>query len=307
MILLLESVHDDALRVLEAADRVELVADPSEFDIREREGVRAIVTRGRGRVTGEVIAACPELRVVARCGAGLDNIDTAAAAASGVAVVHAPGSTTAAVAEHALMLMLAVARRLVLVDSAVKRGDWGVREGFVGSELRGKRLGVVGLGAIGARIVELGRALGMDVVCTTRRTTDVDVPRIGFDELLATSDVIQICVALTDETRSMFGAVEFASMKPTAIVVNTARGPIVDHAALGDALADHRLAGYGSDVWDPEPPTAGDRVVAHPATVITPHVAGLTDVTYRAICMRPAEAVAAILSGRDPDASTVFR
>jgi phosphoglycerate dehydrogenase-like enzyme len=203
-------------------------------------------------------------------------------------------------------LMLAVGRRLTDVDRAVKSGNWGIREGFVGVEMRGKRLGVIGFGAIGSRVAEFGHALGMDVVCATRRSEGVVVQRVDLDELLQTSDVIQICVPLSDETRTMFGAEQFALMRPRAILVNTARGPIVDHAALADALDNGRLGGYGADVWDPEPPEFGDRVLAHPATVITPHVAGLTDVTYRAICVRPAEAVVCVLDGRDPDPACVF-
>lgn len=306
MILLLETVHEDALHVLEAVDRVVVVDDLDAFDPAGHDGVRAIVTRGRGRVTAEVMRTCPDLRVVARCGAGLDNVDTAAAAQAGITVVHAPGLTTSTVAEHALMLMLAVARRLVVVDHAVKAGRWAIREGFVGTELRGKRLGVVGLGAIGTRLAELGRALGMDVVCTTRRTTGVAVPRVELDELLSTSDVIQICVPLTDETRHMFGSSEFARMRPTAIVVNTARGAIVDPDALLDALEAGRIAGYGCDVWEPEPPPPDDRLFRHPWLVVTPHVAGLTDVTYREICLRPAEAVVRVLEGGEPDPATVF-
>jgi D-3-phosphoglycerate dehydrogenase len=306
VILLLETVHQDAHDMLAAMEPVELVADLTTFDPSAYHGVRAVITRGRGRVTAELMAAFPDLEVVARCGAGLDNVDTAAAAAAGIAVVHAPGLTTSTVAEHALMLMLAVGRRLAAVDRAVKRGDWGIREGFVGVEMRGKRLGIVGFGAIGSRVAELGHALGMDVVCTTRRPDGVAVQRVDLDELLRTSDVVQICVPLSEETRSMFGGEQFALMRPEAILVNTARGPIVDHAALADALESGRLGGYGADVWDPEPPEPGDRILAHPATVITPHVAGLTDVTYQAICVGPADAVVCVLDGRAPDPACVF-
>lgn len=306
MILLLETIHADAHAMLAESHLVEVVPDLDAFVPAGHDAVRAIVTRGRGRVTAEVIEAFPELEVVARCGAGLDNVDTTAASAAGVTVVHAPGMTTSAVAEHALMLMLAVARRLTEVDAAVKSGDWNVREGFTSTELRGKRLGIVGYGAIGARIAELGRALGMDTVCTTRRTEGVDVERLDLDDLLRSSDVVQICAPLTDATRAMFSAEQFAMMRPTGVLINTARGPIVDHAALADALEAGELAGYGADVWDPEPPAPGDRVLLHPSTVITPHVAGLTDVTYRAICVRPAEAVVRILNGEHPVPASVF-
>lgn len=306
MILLLETVHADALAILEAEHTVELVADLSSFDPADYSGVRAIVTRGKGQVTAEVLAACPDLKVVARCGAGLDNVDTVAAEAAGVTVVHAPGLTTVAVSEHALMLMLAVSRRLAEVDREVKAGNWAVRNGFESSELAGKRLGVVGLGAIGGRVAELGRALGMDVVCSARRANDLGVPGVDFDELVATADVIQICVPLTEETHHLFDAAVFGRMKPTAVLINTARGPIVDHVALADALEAGRLGGYGADVWDPEPPESGDRVLAFTNTVITPHVAGLTDITYRAICVRPAESVVRILAGETPGPNTVF-
>ena len=306
MILLLETVHEEAHDLLAAAGPVELVPDLATFEPSSYTGVRAIVTRGRGQVTAELMAAFPDLEVVARCGAGLDNVETAAAAEAGILVVHAPGLTTAAVAEQAVLLMLAVGRRLVMVDQAVKAGDWAVREGFMSTEMRSKRLGIIGYGAIGSRIADLGAAFGMDVVCTTRRTEGVEVTRLDLDELLRTSDVVQICVPLTSATQSMLGAQQFALMRPSSILINTARGQIIDHEALADALESGQLAGYGADVWDPEPPPAGDRVLAHPTTVVTPHVAGLTDVTYREICVRPARAVAQVLHGDTPDPACVF-
>ncbi len=302
MILLLETVHPDAQSILEAADAVELVEDLAAFDPRSYgRGVRAVVTRGRGQIDRELIAALPDLLVVARCGAGLDNVDTGAAAAAGVAVVHAPGLTTSAVAEHALMLMLALARRVVEVDGAVKAGRWNVRDGFESTELRGKRMGVIGLGAIGTKLSEFGRMLDMDVVCATRRDPGTDVERVGLDELLATSDVVQLCVPLNDSTRSMIGEAQLAAMKPGALLVNTSRGAVVDHVALADALARNSLGGYATDVWEPEPPRTDDPLWSDRRVLVTPHVAGLTDVTYREICVRPAEAVNAILTGAAPD------
>jgi len=308
VILLLESVHPDAQRILEAADAVELVDDLTAFDPRQYgHGVRAVVTRGRGQIDRAVIAAFPDLQVVARCGAGLDNIDTRAAAAAGVAVVHAPGLTTSAVAEHALMLMLALSRRVVEVDGAVKAGHWNVRDGFESTELRGKRMGVIGLGAIGTKLAEFGRMLDMDVVCATRRQPEARVERVGLDELLATSDVVQLCVPLTESTRSMIGEAQFFAMKPGALLVNTSRGAVVDHVALANALTRNSLGGYATDVWDPEPPNADDPLWSDGRVLVTPHVAGLTDVTYREICVRPAEAVSAILAGIAPDPRWVYR
>jgi D-3-phosphoglycerate dehydrogenase len=307
MILLLETVHEDAHEILSGVGPVEVVPDLHTFDPSSFAGIRAILTRGLGQVTEELMASFPDLAVVARCGAGLDNVDIDAAARAGVMVIHAPGLTTAAVAEQAVLLMLAVGRRLVVVDEAVKSGNWDVRDGFTSTEMNGKRLGIIGYGAIGSRIAEIGAALGMDVVCTTRRTEGVDVPRLELEVLLRTADVVQICVPLTPVTESMLGPEQFALMRPSAIVINTARGSIVDQEALANALEEGRVAGYGADVWDPEPPRPGDRVLAHPATVVTPHVAGLTDVTYREICVRPARAVVQVLNGNAPDPNCVSR
>ena len=243
MIVLLESVHPDALALLERADEVRVMASPTELDDDvPLDEVRAVLTRGRGRITAEMCRRLPNVQVVGRCGAGLDNIDTVAARAAGIAVVHAPGRTTYAVSEHALLLMLALARRLTELDSAVKRGAWGIREGYEGFELRGKRLGVVGLGAIGRRVAEIGTGLGMSVGYWSRTSRDSSFPLLEFDELVSTADVIQICVALTPETHRLIGPEQFARMKPGVLLVNTARAQIIDQrgAPRGDQRGSRR-------------------------------------------------------------------
>ena len=307
MIVLLESVHPDALALLERADEVRVMAIPTELDGDvPLDEVRAVLTRGRGRITADMCRRLPNVQVVGRCGAGLDNIDTLAARTAGIAVVHAPGRTTHAVSEHALLLMLALARRLTELDNAVKRGAWGIREGYEGFELRGKRLAVIGLGAIGRRVAELGIVLGMNVAYWSRTSRDSSLPLLNIDELVTTADVIQICVALTPETHDLIGSEQFARMKPGVLMVNTARAQIVDHDALLAAITGGVVGGYATDVWDPEPPAPGDPLLSHARVVVTPHVAGLTDVTYREICVGPAAAAAAILAGEQPDPSCVF-
>lgn len=304
---LLETVHPDALDILSAAGEVVLVSDPPELDHDiPLDRVRGLVTRGAGRVTASTLDSLPTLEVVARCGAGLDNIDTAAALDAGVAVVHAPGSTTHAVAEHAVMLMLSLARRLVDLGNATSHGNWSVRDGYEGVELRGRRLGVIGLGAIGTRVAEIGRALDMDVVGWARNTRLPDVPILGLEELLATCDVIQICVALVPETTALIGPEELSIIKAGAMLINCARGPIVDHEALATALESGSLAGYAADVWATEPPDISDPLLGDPRVLLTPHVAGLTDRTYREICIRAATAAVAVLNGTEPDPSCVF-
>jgi phosphoglycerate dehydrogenase-like enzyme len=307
VIVLLESVHPDALALLERADSVRVMANPVELDADvPLDEVRAVLTRGRGRITAEMYGRMPNLQLVGRCGAGLDNIDTAAAKKSGIAVVHAPGRTTHAVSEHALMLMLALARRVVMLNGSVKRGAWHVREGYEGVELRGKRLGIIGLGAIGRRIAEIGTTLGMTVAYWSRATRDTTLPLLELDELVSTTDIIQVCVALTPNTRGLLGSDQFSRMKRGVLVVNTARAQIVDHAALLAAITAGIVGGYGTDVWDPEPPATGDPLLADERVVVTPHVAGLTDVTYRDICLEPAAAAVAILAGAEPDPTCVY-
>ena len=307
MIVLLESVHPDALALLERADRVRVMVNPIELDADlPLDEVRAVLTRGRGQITAEMYRRLPNLQVVGRCGAGLDNIDTVAATTSGIAVVHAPGRTTHAVSEHALLLMLALARRVTVLDSAAKRGGWGIREGYEGLELRGKRLGVIGLGAIGRRVAEVGTVLGMNVAYWSRTSRDPTLSLLEFDELMSAADVIQICLALTTETHGLIGSEQFARMKRGVLIVNTARAQIVDHSALLAAVTAGIVGGYGADVWDPEPPATDDPLLADERVVITPHVAGLTDVTYRAICVEPAAAAVAILNGDRPDPTCIY-
>jgi phosphoglycerate dehydrogenase-like enzyme len=307
MIVLLEAVHPDAHALLERAGEVRLMAHPTELDDDlPLDLVRAVLTRGIGRITAEMYRRMPNLEVVGRCGAGLDNIDVAAARSSGVVVVHAPGATTHAVSEHALMLMLALARRVAMLDAAVKRGMWDVRDGYDGVELRGKLLAVLGLGAIGRRTAELGNVLDMNVRYWSRASRDPDLSWVDLDELIPVADIIQICVALTPETRGLIGPQQFAAMMPGVLLINTARGQIVDHRALADAIEAGVVGGYATDVWDPEPPPGDDQLVAHERVLITPHVAGLTDVTYREICVRPAAAAVAILTGEPPDPMCVY-
>jgi D-3-phosphoglycerate dehydrogenase len=305
MIVLLESIHPDAVEVLEAIDDVMLVADPPYLDDDLDSGqVRALLTRGRGIVDAATFARLPQLVVAGRCGAGLDNIDLDAAAESGVGVVHAPGSTTAAVAEHAVMLMLGLARRLTSLSSSVRSGHWEHRDGYEGYELRGKRLGVIGMGAIGSRVAALGQAFDMDVVCSVQSDRAVPVPKVSLGELMRTSDVIQVCTSLTPETNAMIGAAELASAKPGLLMINTARAAIIEDAALREALTTGTLGGYASDVWVIEPPGA-DQLILDERVLVTPHVAALTDVTYREICVRTADAVSALLTGGEADPACV--
>ena len=310
--LLLETIDEAAHAELAEQSTTTLAPTPdAEFDDRDLTDVDAIITRGRGQVTSELIARCPNLRVIGRCGVGLDNVAVAVATAGGVAVINAPGSATTTTAEHTVMLMLGLTRQLYPQVAAVKSDDWGIRDAVSADECAGKTLGVVGLGAIGCRVAELSAALGMEVIAhnrtnrnrTERRTRARQLP---FAELLAQSDIVSLHIALTPEPRGLIGRTELAAMKPGAFLVNAARGALVDVDALLEALDSGQLAGYAADGVDPEPPAVGDRLIHHPRTIITPHSAALTASTYRRMCLRTVRNVLGYSTGSHYEAESVF-
>jgi phosphoglycerate dehydrogenase-like enzyme len=234
----------------------------------------AINIRSSSKFTADVFERCPRLRLVSVWGTGTDNVDLGAAAKRGVTVTNTPGVSAFSVAEHALALMLAVARGIPTQDAAVRGGAWPRGQGV---ELRGKTLGIVGLGAIGRRFAELGRAIGMRVVAWTMHPDPlIGFEFVEFEELLRSSDVVSIHLRLSRETESMIGAREFRLMKRSAILVNTARSAIIDEAALLLALAAERIAGAGLDVFTTEPLPAAHPLMKLPNVVLTPHSAGIT-------------------------------
>lgn len=306
-IVLLESIHEDARAMLAELDGVAQIGAPDELAALPGAPVVALLTRGKGRVTRELIGRCPDLRVVARCGVGLDNIDLQAAAERSIPVIYAPGSATNAVAEHTLLLMLAAARRLRPLAAAVHAGNWAVRDGYGGIELTGKTLGVVGLGAIGRRVASLGEAFGMRVIYWSRASATTRYQARTLPDLLREADVVSLHLSLTGETRGVIGANEIALMKPGALLINTSRGAVIDQQALLHALDRGYLAGFAADVLEPEPPEPGERLLDHERVLITPHTAVLTDVTYREMCVRTARNVLAVLRGEPPEPESVFK
>ncbi|MEJ7619157.1 MAG: hydroxyacid dehydrogenase [Pyrinomonadaceae bacterium] len=302
-ILLLEPLHPEAQALLaEVGDVVtaaQLDADSLVADIADAE---AALTRGYGRLPGAVLRAGRSLRCVARCGVGTDNIDVAAATELRLPVIYAPGSTTTAVAEHVLMLMLAVARRVIVFNREVKAGHWAFRaQAGPSTELNGKALGVLGLGDIGRRVGELGQAFGMEVFYWSRSSRDERWQYLERDDLLRRADLLSINVALTPETHRLINRESLSLMKPSAIIVNTARGDVIDEAALYDALASGKLAGAGLDVIAADAPHAQNPLWTLDNLIVTPHVAAVGDVAFRRMCMETAEQVARILRGQPPD------
>lgn len=309
MILLLESLHPEAEALLAKAGLVLRAADPNDPPA-ELARVRAILTRGRGRIGEALLARCPALAVIARAGAGLDNLDTAAAARRGIVVIHAPGANSNTVAEHTLALMLDLARGITRGARAVAAGRWEERAHYRGDELGGLTLGIVGFGRIGQRVATLAAAFGMHVRVAThpsRPDAPGPYPRLPLRELLASSDVVTLHVPLTPATKDLLGAAELAGMKPGALLVNTARGALIDMHALRSALARGALGGFAADVLDVEPPRPDDPLLAAENVLLTPHVASLTAATYRTLCRFTAENVVRVLRGETPEPRSVFR
>jgi D-3-phosphoglycerate dehydrogenase len=238
-----------------------------------------LIVRSATRVTAAVIAAAPQLRAIARAGAGVDNIDVDAAAARGIVVMNAPGATSASVAELTLGLLLALARHVPAADCAMKDARWEKRR-FTGTELGGKTLGIVGLGRIGAIVARFAAAIGMKVVAhdPARSSKDVAgmaVALVTLDELCGRADYITLHLPALPDTRHLFDGARLAQCRPGVRLVNTSRGELVDQAALLAALQSGHVAGAALDVFEEEPPLDW-ALVRHPAVVATPHIAAST-------------------------------
>jgi D-3-phosphoglycerate dehydrogenase len=260
----------------------------------------AINIRAHARFTDAVFSACPSLRLVSVWGTGVDNIDLEAAVRRGVTVTNTPGVNAYAVAEHALALMLAVARRIPALDREMRSGAWP-RELL--TQLLGKTLGVFGLGTIGSRVTRLARAIGMEALGWSCRGDAERVRAAGArsaskEEILRSADVVSLHLRLTPETTGFLGRAELALMRPTAILVNTGRGALVDREPLLDALREKRILGAGLDVFHEEPIRADDPLLTLPNVVLSPHIAGQTPEVIREGLLLAVENVRNYLSGR---------
>lgn len=261
----------------------------------------AVVVRSRTRVTADVVSRAERCRVIARVGVGLDNIDVAAAEARGMRVVNAAEAATTAVAELVLALMLSMARQVPRADAGMRGGRW-LKPEIKGTELRGKYLGIVGLGNIGRRLGRLARALNMNIIghdvvpIDAEFARDVGLMKADLDTLLRSSDYVSLHVPLLDSTRHMIGAERLALMKPTARLVNTSRGGIVDEDALYEAISSGRLAGAALDVFESEP-AAGHRLSKLDGVVLTPHLGAMTAEAQALAANVAAEKIIQVLRG----------
>ena len=269
------------------------------------ERIESIYTYGHPTVDAVLLDRIPAVRVVSNFGVGVDHIDVAAAAARGIAVGNTPGVLDGATADLAIALLLAAGRRLVEGDRYARGPDFLRYDPsyMVGREVHGATLGVVGMGRIGGQVARRARAFDMPVLyCNRRRRPEAEetlgARHVSLDELLATSDYVVLTVPLTPETHRLIGRAELARMKPTAILVNAARGPVVDTDALTEALAARRICAAALDVTDPEPLPRDHPLLRLDNVIITPHLGSATEQTRRRMAEMSVENLMAGLAGR---------
>ncbi len=283
-ILVVERIAPAGLEMLVASHETEVRLNlPREelLAIAAEGGWDALVTRSQTRVDAELLAAAgPRLSVVAVASVGTDRIDLAAAVAANVTVINAPTGSTVAAAEHTMALLLALMRKIPSADASVRRGEWD-RARYLGAELWRRRLGIIGLGKIGREVARRAAAFEMRVIAHDPFLAPGQLPAdvsalVELPELLAAADVVTVHVTLTPETRGLIGAEQIAAMKPGAVLVNVARGGLVDEAALAAALQSGHLSGAAVDVYSTEPMAPDNPLRDAPNTILTPHLGAST-------------------------------
>jgi D-3-phosphoglycerate dehydrogenase len=310
IILSLTKMAESGLATLRAGGELRF-ASSLEPAILHREIVDAdaLVIRTAGIIDSAVMDAAPRLRVIGRHGVGYDQVDVAAATAHGIQVVYTPGANTEAVAEHAIAFLIGLSKQFPLHMTSLLEGRYNERTKYVGRDLLGRTIGIIGFGRIGKRVGEIAKiAFGMTVLFTdiveppTESVSRAGARRVELDELLRTSEYITLHVPLDESTRRMIDRQALAKMRPDAILLNTCRGPVVDEEAVAEALDAGKLWGYGADVYDVEPPPADHPLISRPGrnVMLTPHSAAQTVESLTNMANGVAEDVVGVLQGHAP-------
>lgn len=308
-VLVTREIQDAGLRLLDAFEVTVLHERPPTRDelLEAAKGVAGILSTATEKIDGEVLdAAGDDLQVVANMAVGYDNIDVEAAKERGVIVTNTPGVLDETTADVAFALVLAAARRLGEAERLLRAGGWewwGPKQ-LVGVDVWGKKLGVVGMGRIGAAVARRAKGFGMEVVYHNRSRDEeaereLEARYLDLGDLLETVDFVSIHTPLTDKTRHLIGPAELEKMKPTAVLVNTSRGPVVDESALAEALAEGRIFAAGLDVYEEEP-KVHPKLLDLDNVVLAPHVGSASVETRERMAALAAENIVAVLSGGEP-------
>ncbi|MEH6525130.1 MAG: NAD(P)-dependent oxidoreductase [Sneathiella sp.] len=306
-VLMLETLDQSAMDKLNHLHDLVMSPDPNarSHDL-PFNGVEAIITRGLGRIDAQLMAACPKLKVIARAGAGLNNLDLDAAKATGIKVVFAPGLNAAAVAEHTLMLMLNCLRRGPRASREVKSGNWDYRETYEGDDLRGKSVGIIGSGSIGRRVADLCRAFSMDVFMISRDGEGHDHLIKQLGSVASSLDLISLHLPLNDETEGMINGDIIRLCKSGVVLINTSRGGLIDENDICDGLNNGAIGFYAADVMAVQPPQKNNSLIAHENCAVTPHMASLTKQTWAETSNFIADNVSAILQNKQPAPLSIY-
>jgi D-3-phosphoglycerate dehydrogenase len=297
-VLVSDSLAPQGLEILEQARGIEVDYAPGlpPAELLERiRGAEGLVIRSGTKVTRALVEQGEKLRVIGRAGIGVDNVDVAAATERGIVVVNTPAGNNVTTAEHAIALLVSLARHIPQATASMRQGKWE-KNAFTGMELADRTLGVIGLGNIGRVVARLAQGLGMRVVAYDPHLPGelagkLDVDLVEFDELLARSDALTVHVPKTKETTGLLGAAAFAKCRRGVLVINAARGGIVDEKALLAALESGQVGGAGLDVFEAEPPPSGHPLVQHPRVVCTPHLGASTEQAQLNVAIQVAEQV----------------
>lgn len=303
---LTEKIHDKAVAFLkEHAEVVQGECTDAEYIKEHAQGCDAILIRS-AVITEEIMDAVPTLKTVAKHGIGVDNIDIPAATKRNILVLNAPFSNLNAVAEHALMLMISLAKNTVSMDRETRKGNFKARSSKTNLELKGKTIGLLGFGKIARMLAEKATGLGMHVIAADpygdeKIANQMKVKLVSNEELQKESDFISVHVPLIPSTAKMVNKEFLSHMKPTAYLINSSRGPVVDEEALVWALQNKIIAGAGLDVFDPEPPKADNPLFEMDEVLVSPHNAALTDEALLAMAMDSSTGIVDYLEGRNPE------
>lgn len=303
-VLVSDPLAEEGIRRLETAAEVDVITNLSPEELVERiKGYDALVIRSGTKVTADVINAADRLKVIARAGVGVDNVDVDAATKKGIIVVNAPGGNTISAAEHTIAMMLALARNIPQAHASVKRGEWN-RKKYTGVEVFNKTLGIIGLGRIGTEVAKRMKAFGMRILAydpfiTESKAAELGIKLASLEEIYRESDFITVHTPLTPETRNMIDEPQIKMMKPTVRLINCARGGIINEAALARAVAENRIAGAAVDVYTKEPPV-GNPLLEQERIITTPHLGASTAEAQINVALAVADQIIAISRGQLP-------